>query len=59
VGGWTTTVVAFLFMFDFSTFPGGLGKWLKVGVRKYRRWGNRGLVGFDEMPRLVKDIVIN
>jgi hypothetical protein len=25
-GGWTTTVVAFLFMFDFSTFPGGLEK---------------------------------
>jgi hypothetical protein len=26
VGGWTTTVVAFLFMFDFSTFPEGLEK---------------------------------
>ena len=26
MGGFKTTVVAYLFMFDFSTFPGGLGK---------------------------------
>jgi len=39
-GGWTTTVAAFLFMFDFSTFPGGLGKnCQEVGVPKKRRWG--------------------
>ena len=51
LGGGFKTTVAFLFICDFWTFPGGLGKKLKeVGVPKNRRWGNRGLGGIDLMP---------
>ena len=41
VGEVTTTVVAFLFIFDFSTFRGGLEKMAeKSESRKIRRWKN-------------------
>jgi hypothetical protein len=49
VGGWTTTVVAFVFMRDFSPLPWGTGKKRKKSgsPEKIRRWGNRSLVGSD------------
>jgi hypothetical protein len=47
-GGFKTTVVGFLFMFDFSTFPRRAGKIAqKSESRKIRRWENRSLEGFD------------
>jgi len=52
VGEVTTTVVAFLFMFDFSTFPGGLGKKLKeVGGPKNPPLGKHLWQRFHRNPK--------
>ena len=50
VGGWTTTVVAFLFMFDFSTFPGGLGKSSKKSESRKIAAGNKQLADTGNYP---------
>ena len=52
-GGWVerdSRVVAFSCVFNSDVLPRGLQRRQEVEVCKIRRWGNRGLVGFDPLP---------